>query len=93
MATPFDSRKARHSFCQHSVSFVVTRRMNYKLTLKGHLENLTEGQGYNLTAKCHIAYRSICIVELNTSKAFSSLQHVSTKLIAEKLLTTFHELR
>ena len=47
--------------------------MNYNLTLKGQLENLTSGQGHDLTGKGHVAYQSIRIVELNTSKAFSSL--------------------
>ena len=39
----FDSRKARHSFCQYRVSFVETSRHNYKLALQNHLENLTYG--------------------------------------------------
>ena len=47
--------------------------MNYHLTLKGHVENLTSGQGHDLTLKGHVAYQSICIVGLNTSIVFSSL--------------------
>ena len=31
----------RHSFCQHRVFAVKTHLMNYDLTLKGHVENLT----------------------------------------------------
>ena len=47
--------------------------MNYFLTLKGHFENLTSGQGHDLTEKGHVAYQSIRIVELNTSDVFSPL--------------------
>ena len=47
--------------------------MNYNLTLKGHLENLTKGQGHYVTGKGHVAYLSIRIVGLNTSLVFSSL--------------------
>ena len=47
--------------------------MNYKLTLKDQLENLTSGQGHDLTGKGHVAYQSIRNVELNTFKAFSAL--------------------
>ena len=47
--------------------------MMYDLTLKGHLENLTLGQGHNLIRKGHVAYHSIRIGGLNTSMVFSSL--------------------
>ena len=33
--------KAGHSFCQPRIHFVKTRRVNYDLTLKVHVENLT----------------------------------------------------
>ena len=44
--------------------------MNYKLTSKGHFENLTSGQGHDVTGKGHVANQSIRIVELNTSEVF-----------------------
>ena len=69
----FDSAKTQYLFCQNRVSLVETRRMIYNLTLKGHFENLTSGQGHDLTRKGHVAYQSIGIVGLNTSMVFSSL--------------------
>ena len=69
----FDSVKTRHSFCQHRVSHVKPRRMIYNLTLKGHVDNLTSGQGHDLIRKDHIAYQSIRIVDLSTSMVISSL--------------------
>ena len=36
----FHSVKAQHSFCQQRIPPVGTRRMNYNLTLKGHLEQV-----------------------------------------------------
>ena len=66
----FDSNKSRHQFYQHRVTLVEKRRMNYKLTWKGHFENLTSGQGHDLTGKSHVAYHSIRIVELNTSDMY-----------------------
>ena len=74
----FDSNKS-HQFYQHRVPLVEKRGMNYKLTWKGHFENLTSGQGHDLTRKSHVAYQSIRIVELNTSDMFSPLQHFSIK--------------
>ena len=47
--------------------------MIYDLTLKGHFENLTTGQGHDLIRKGHVAYQLIRIVGLNTSMVFSSL--------------------
>ena len=47
--------------------------MNYNLTLKGHLENLTSGQGHELIGKGHVAYQSIRMLVLNTSMVFSLL--------------------
>ena len=60
---------ARHSFCQHRVSLLKTRRMNYDLTLKGHIENFTQSQGPDLIGRGNVAYQSICIVVLNTLKS------------------------
>ena len=61
--------------------------MNYNLTLKGHLENLTSGQGHDLTRKGHVAYQLIRIVDLNTSEVFSSLPIICAyqKLLAKSL--------
>ena len=51
--------------------------MNYELTLKVHVENLTQGQCHGPTRKGHGAYQSTNIVKLNTCKVFSSLSQVS----------------
>ena len=74
----YESVKARHSFCQHRVSLVKPRRMDYKLT-KGHVEN-----GHNLIGETHVAYQSIRIVSLNTSIIFSSLWLVHIKSYCRK---------
>ena len=63
----------RRLFCQHRVPLLKMRRMNYKLTLKCHFENLTKGQGHDLIGKGHVACQSICIVDPNTCKLFSLL--------------------
>ena len=47
--------------------------MNFNLTLKGHIKNLTLGQSHDLTGEGHVAYRLIRIVELNTTEVFLSL--------------------
>ena len=57
--------------------------MNYNLTLKGHVENLTKGQGHDLAENVHVAYQSIRIVGLNTSVTFLSLYLVSIKLLSK----------
>ena len=72
-AITFDSVKTQYFCCHHRVSLVKPRRMIYNLTLKGHVESLTSGQGHDLTRKGHVAYQSIRIVDLNTSMVFSSL--------------------
>ena len=45
--------------------------MNYNLTLQGYFENMTSGQGHDLSRKGHVAYQSIRMVGLNTSMVFS----------------------
>ena len=47
--------------------------MSYNLTLRGHVENLTSGQGHDLIGKGHVVYQSIRIAGLNTFMVFSSL--------------------
>ena len=69
----------RHSFCQHQVSLVATRRINYDLTSTGHFENLTSDEGHDLIRKGHAAYKSICIVDLNACNVFQSPYSVSIK--------------
>ena len=44
--------------------------MNYNLTLKGHIENFTLGQGHDLIGIGHVAYQSIRMVILNKSMMF-----------------------
>ena len=44
--------------------------MSYNLILKSELKTLTIGQGHDLTGKGRVAYQSIRIVKLNTSKVF-----------------------
>ena len=47
--------------------------MNHNLALKGHFENLTSGQGYDLIGKGHFTYQSIRMVILNPSMVLGSL--------------------
>ena len=54
-AITFDSVKTPHSLCQHRVPLVKTHGVNYKLTLKGYVENLIKGPGHDLTGKDHVA--------------------------------------
>ena len=42
-------KKGTTFILQHRVPLIEKRRMNYKLTLKGHFEELTQGQGHDLT--------------------------------------------
>ena len=69
----FDSVKTGYSFYQHRIYLLKTRRMNYNLTLKGHFENLTSGQGHDLIGKGHVAYQSIRMVVLNTPMVLTLL--------------------
>ena len=57
----------------HRAWLVETRRMIYSLTSKGHFENLTSGQGHDLTEIGHAAYHSIRIDETNTINVERSL--------------------
>ena len=86
----------RHSFCQHRVSLVETRRINYNLTLKGHFEYLIYSQGHDMIGKGHVAFQSILIVGLNTSiiyGVFIALAGLYQKLLPKKLLMTFRGLK
>ena len=78
----FDSVKARLCWLNH-VSLVENRRMNNNLTLKGHLENLTQDQGHDLAGKGHVSYQCICNIGLNTSMygAFMALSSFYQKLL------------
>ena len=76
--------KTRHLFCKHLISLVKKRRINYNLTLKGHVESLTLGQGHDLIRKSHVACQSTRIVGLNIFIVFSSLQLVSIKSYCRK---------
>ena len=67
--------------------------MNYNLTLKGHVENLNNGQGHNLIRKGHAAYQLIHIVGLSTSMVMYPSSLSLSKVIAGKLLVTFHDLK
>ena len=53
--------------------------MIYNVTLKGHVENLTSGQGHHLIRKGHVVYQSIRKISLNTYMVFSLLQLFSIK--------------
>ena len=59
------------------------------------LRNLTKGlgQGHDLTGKGHAAYQSICIGNLNISWCFHRSDMYLSKVIADKLLVTLHDLR
>ena len=67
--------------------------MNYHLTLKGHFENLTQGQSHDLIGKGHDAYQSIRVVGLSTSWCFHRSSLSLSKVFGEKLLVTFHDLK
>ena len=54
------------------------------MTLKGQVENLTSGQGHDLTRIGHVAYQSIRLVETNTLNLFWSLHLVSIKSYCQK---------
>ena len=59
--------------------------MSYNLTLLGHVENLTLGQGHDLIRKGHVAYQSIRIAGLNTSYGgFIALAGLWQKLLSKK---------
>ena len=53
------------TFYQHRASLIESRRMNYILTSKGHIEKLTYGQGHGRMGKGHVANQAIRIVDLN----------------------------
>ena len=81
---PSPSNSAPEPFSQRSISLLKTRRMNYNLTLKGHFENLTSGQGHDLIEKGHVAYHSIRIVGFNTFMVLLLLYLVSIKSYCRK---------
>ena len=49
--------KDRHSFYQHCAALDETRQMNYNLTLKGHFENVSQGQRHDLSGKIMLHIR------------------------------------
>ena len=53
---------------------------------------LCEGQGHDLVGQRHVAYQSIRVVVLNTS-CFHCFSLSPSKLIAEKLPVTYHDLK
>ena len=57
--------------------------MNYNLTLKSRVENLTKGQGHDLTSQGHAAYQSNRIGGLSTPTyvVFSALACLHQKLL------------
>ena len=58
--------------------------MIYKMTSKGQLENLTSGQGHDLTQIGHVAYQSIRLDETNTMNLSWSLYLVPIKSYCPK---------
>ena len=54
------------------------------MTSKGQVDNLTSGQGHDLTRIGHVAYQSIRLVKTNTLKLFWSLYLVSIKSYCQK---------
>ena len=67
--------------------------MIYNVTLKGHVENLTSGQGHDLIRNGHVACQSIRIVGMNTSMVFYRSSWTLSKVIAKKLLVIFYDLK
>ena len=84
---------AWHWFYQHSFPVVETRRMSYNLTLKSHVENLTKGQGHDLIGNVmlHIS-RFVASAWIHLWCFHRSSLSIS-KVIAEKLLATFDDLK
>ena len=68
--------------------------MMYSMTSKGQFENLTSGQGHDLSLIGHVAYQSICVLKINTMDLISNL-YVSIKIlsqvIAKKLSVTYDD--
>ena len=52
--------------CHHRVRLVVKLRMMHNLTPKGQIQDLTSGQGHDLTLRGHVAYQPIPRAELST---------------------------
>ena len=93
-AITFDSVKTQHSFCQHRISLFKTRRMNYSLTLKNHFEKLTSGQGHDLIGKGPVAIFSPSVWSALTHLwYFHRFSWSLSKVITEKLVVTFHDLK
>ena len=89
----FDSVKARCVFCKHRVSFVETRRMNYNLTLKGHLKiwSKVKVMTWSKNSMSHIN-RSVSSVWTHPW-CFRCSRWSLSKVIAAKLLVTFHDVK
>ena len=90
----FDSINARHPYSQYPVPLTKTRRMNYHLTLKGHVENLAEGQGHvtwSEKLKSHIS-RSVSSAWTHI-KCFRRSNMSLSRVFVEKLLVTFDDLK
>ena len=64
--------------------------MNYNLTLKDHVENLTNGQGHDLIPKGHVAYQWIRIVAWTHPLCFHRSNLSVSKVVAEKLLVSIY---
>ena len=56
----------------------------YSMTLKGQGQNLTSGQGHEVTQAGHIAYVSMRLDERNTMRPFSCLYLFWIKSYSQK---------
>ena len=75
----FESRKAQYLFWQHHVLLDKTCQMNYKLTLKGHMENLTWGQGHDQTREGFVAVSVQLYCQPENRKKINKNKHENIK--------------
>ena len=88
----FASVKARHSFCQHRVSLVDTRRINYNLIFKVILKIWPQVKVMTWSEKVMLHISRIVSSAWTHQRCFHRSSWPLIKVIAEKLLITFHDL-
>ena len=61
------------------------------MTSKGQVENLTSGQGHDLTQTYLDAYHSICLNKTTCQTCFEACISSQSRVIAKKLLVTYDD--
>ena len=89
----FDSGKARHSCSQHRVSLVATHRMNYNLTLNVILKIWPEVKVMTCSEKIILHISRSVWSSWTHLRCFHRFSWCLSKVIAEELLVTFHDLK